>query len=898
MTARGHDPQGDETRLRLEVQRLRQELDALHETATALADDERLDDLVSTIVVRAAGLVEGAEGLLFLLDDDGAMRLRFASGAAGRVGPIAVEPGDGVVGRVWAEGAALAINDYQSWPERQRDTHGFEIQALAATPVMGEDGVIGVLGLWHHTVKSFSPDTLTLLDRFAGLAALALERTRLRTDLDEEVAQRRRTEDELVDTVARLSGSENALRLSHEQMARRLAAASEFRDAQTSRHVERVGSIGERIARRLGLDDAFCELVRVASPLHDIGKIGVPDDVLLKPGGLDDEERRLLEGHAEIGYRILAGSGSELLDLAASIALTHHEHYDGSGYPAGLAGPEIPIEGRIAAVADVYDALTTDRAYRPAYPEDIALEMVLDGRGTRFDPDVLDAFLAELAPHLAHVPSALPLSRTRDEPVAFDVAPVSVEQLAAGAVAAVTELDAGQGPRRRINAALRRLCEATENRVIASVYVEDHNHLWCIAQVGYDQVRDGFTLDQGVLGRCVRDGRTVFLADVRDEPAFIAAMPNIVSELCVPIHGQKVRAALNLETIAARLPEGGEEAVAPLVEALAAVVDDVASPVSIDVTTMAHLFVHASSLRGVASLAEFATRTMGQLLDLEAVQLDLGTTPSGPPASFWRRPDSALRPIPANRVADALEGGLSDVTVTVADGVDVRLVDEAEGHRRILWVPLRSGDAVVGTLIGRSGDAIELDTERSDGAALLAQHMAALIEVAQALRREQRAAVTDSLTGLLNRRGFDERLGDELARAERGGMPLALVLLDCDDLKRVNDTLGHDRGDETLKALARIIRDGKRAGDIAARIGGDEFGVALPGADLEAAVLFVERLRARLGSRAGTGALTTASFGIALYPNDGLTGAALLRAADHALYDAKLGGKDRLATPA
>ena len=147
---------------------------------------------------------------------------------------------------------------------------------MAATPLHGTDHVIGVLGLWHDTVKSFSNDTLTLLDRFAGLASLALERTRLRTDLDEELEQRRRTEDELVDTVARLSGSEHALRLSHEQMARRLAAAAEFRDAQTSRHVERVGSICDRIARKLGLDDAFCELLRVASPLHDIGKIGIP----------------------------------------------------------------------------------------------------------------------------------------------------------------------------------------------------------------------------------------------------------------------------------------------------------------------------------------------------------------------------------------------------------------------------------------------------------------------------------------------------------------------------------------------------------------------------------------------------------------------------------------------
>ena len=362
--------------------------------------------------------------------------------------------------------------------------------------------------------------------------------------------------------------------------------------------------------------------------------------------------------------------------------------------------------------------------------------------------------------------------------------------------------------------------------MIASVYVEDHERLWSVAQVGYDQVRDGFTLGQGILGRSVRDGVTVYVPDVREDEHFIAALPNVVSELCVPITGRHCRAALNLETIAAELPEGTEEAVAPLVEGLAAIIDDVASAVSIDLTTMAHLCVHASSLRGIGPLAEFATRAMGRLLDLEAVQLDLGTRPTGPPASFWRRPASGLRPIAAERVGVALSSGLSDQTVVVADGTDIGLTEAGDAFRRILWVPLRSGDTLIGTLVGRSDGPIELDTERSDGAALFAQQMAALIDVAQALRREQRAAVTDSQTGLLNRRGFDERLGEELARAERAGASLAVVLVDCDDLKQINDTLGHESGDESLKAVARLIRDGKRMGDLAARIGGDEFGLA------------------------------------------------------------------------
>jgi putative two-component system response regulator len=127
--------------------------------------------------------------------------------------------------------------------------------------------------------------------------------------------------------------------------------------------------------------------------MHDVGKIGVPDAILLKPGPLDAGERVEMQRHAEIGYGILAGSGAELLDLAATIAWTHHERFDGGGYPRGLKGEEIPLEGRIAAVADVFDALTSDRVYRAAFTRAEALMMMRAERGLHFDPRVLDAFL-------------------------------------------------------------------------------------------------------------------------------------------------------------------------------------------------------------------------------------------------------------------------------------------------------------------------------------------------------------------------------------------------------------------------------------------------------------------------------------------------------------------------
>ena len=191
------------------------------------------------------------------------------------------------------------------------------------------------------------------------------------------------------------------LRRSREETIRRLSLAIEFRSRETGEHVERIGSGAALVARRLRLDPGRCELIRLAAPLHDVGKIGISDEILLKSEGLTEAERRRMEDHAEIGYRLLTGSGSDLLETAATIAWTHHECWDGSGYPRKLSGNAIPIEGRITAVLDVFDALTHDRVYRPAMPIATALEMIRMGRATQFDPTVLDAFLDTIEDLLA-----------------------------------------------------------------------------------------------------------------------------------------------------------------------------------------------------------------------------------------------------------------------------------------------------------------------------------------------------------------------------------------------------------------------------------------------------------------------------------------------------------------
>jgi putative two-component system response regulator len=241
------------------------------------------------------------------------------------------------------------------------------------------------LGAYGYIVKPFSSTDLSIQ------VLNALRRRQL------EIAQRHERErlEHMVEArTGELSQAIEDLKRSEEETVRRLSAAVEARDHETAEHIERVGDYSALVAAWLGLPADHCALIRRSSTLHDVGKIGVADEILLKPGPLTPAERVLMQRHAKIGHDILSGSDLDLLDLAATIAWTHHERVDGTGYPRGLAGSEIPLEGRIVAVVDVYDALTSDRPYRPALTHENAIALMCTGKGTQFDAIVLDAFLA------------------------------------------------------------------------------------------------------------------------------------------------------------------------------------------------------------------------------------------------------------------------------------------------------------------------------------------------------------------------------------------------------------------------------------------------------------------------------------------------------------------------
>ena len=204
--------------------------------------------------------------------------------------------------------------------------------------------------------------------------------------MHKEIDEHNKTLDRIVKTRT------NELLATQKEIIERLGIASEYKDTDTGWHTKRVGHYAECLAKTMGFNEDVCEDLLLGAPLHDIGKIGVPDKILLKPGKLDPDEWKIMQQHTSIGFEILKGSKSRLLKNAEIIALTHHERWDGQGYPQGLKNIETHWYGRITAIADVYDALTMNRPYKKAWSDEDAIELINNGRGTQFDPELVDAF--------------------------------------------------------------------------------------------------------------------------------------------------------------------------------------------------------------------------------------------------------------------------------------------------------------------------------------------------------------------------------------------------------------------------------------------------------------------------------------------------------------------------
>jgi putative two-component system response regulator len=240
------------------------------------------------------------------------------------------------------------------------------------------------LGAIDYVTKPFN--SAELLSRVNTHLELHL----LRTKLEERVEQRTA---ELRQALQEITAAERRTYEAHQDTIQRLGVAAEYKDDETAAHIQRMSLYATLLADRLDLSPDEVELVRVASPMHDVGKIGIPESILLKPGKLNADEWETMRQHPILGAEILRGSPSELLKAGEVIARTHHEKWDGSGYPNGLAGADIPLWGRICALADVFDALTSKRPYKEAFSNEKALAIIKAERGKHFDSRLVDVFL-------------------------------------------------------------------------------------------------------------------------------------------------------------------------------------------------------------------------------------------------------------------------------------------------------------------------------------------------------------------------------------------------------------------------------------------------------------------------------------------------------------------------
>jgi diguanylate cyclase (GGDEF)-like protein len=445
-------------------------------------------------------------------------------------------------------------------------------------------------------------------------------------------------------------------------------------------------------------------------------------------------------------------------------------------------------------------------------------------------------------------------------------------------------------PHEALDAAVGALHEAVPG-LLPSVFVLEHGRLWLVAQRGYAVVPDGIRVESGVMGRAVRLGRAELTRSARTDPDYLAALPGVSSELAVPLLAAGVIVGiLNVESEHA-LPRDAAGLVEPLAAALAPLAETLRTGRALDLPALARLFVHIGSIRDPEEIAAIAAASLAKVLPLEASQVLLWDE-SGTPVELasWRADGAAPPPLSGDDLARARD--LVEPTVVC------RLLElEAGGGPPLVLLPLRANGEEIGALVGARAPAAGIDPVQLDTAAVLAAHIAACLDAAVVLRRERQSAVTDPLTGVLNRRGLEERLERELASSHERRVPMSVLVIDCDDLKEINDRAGHEFGDALLREVAAVLTRSVPDGAGAARLGGDEFVVTLPEAGPDIAEALGERIRTILAD-----GLTEAGFplrisaGISTYPFDGAGATALLRAADQALYAAKDAGKDRIAS--
>ncbi|WP_051321552.1 HD-GYP domain-containing protein [Chrysiogenes arsenatis] len=346
-------------------------LKLIFEYVAKISNEKQVDNLLVLMADLGRQLVVADRCTLWLLDDaKGELWTKVAHG----IPPIRIPATAGIVGHAITDREPIILNDAYADPRFNQEVDrktGYRTRNILALPIHNNDGeVIGAYQAINKMTEAaaFSPKDLEYIALAASYSGKALESAILYQEIED-------TQREIIFTMSEVG---------------------ESRSKETGNHVKRVAEYSRVLAQGIGLPDREVEILCLASPMHDIGKIGIPDAVLKKPGKLTEEEFEIMKTHASLGYEMLKNSRRPILRAAAIVAGEHHEKYNGRGYPHGTKGEEIHIYGRITAIADVFDALGSDRCYKSAWPLDRILNLFREERGQHFDPHLTDVFFDRL----------------------------------------------------------------------------------------------------------------------------------------------------------------------------------------------------------------------------------------------------------------------------------------------------------------------------------------------------------------------------------------------------------------------------------------------------------------------------------------------------------------------
>lgn len=357
----------------------------------------KINDLLSVILQKACLLSQVSSGFIFLYNPENKkLVLEAASGRYREYKGNRIEVDDGIIGNAFQKKEPAIFDNLKATVSDSEFEMFANEMSLIVVPIISGAKLHGVIGL-SDPEKEIDHDTIHILEEFSSITTITIDNADLHKSVKDEFNKRleiERISKEKERQAKELVEKQNAdLKAAYIESIHRLVLASEFKDEDTGEHIVRIGEYSRLMAQKLGWPENRVEEIKYAAPMHDVGKIGIPDKVINKPGKLNEEEFNLIKTHTEIGAKLLSDSSSSILMMAREIALNHHEKFNGRGYPNGLSGDQIPMSARIVALVDTFDALTSRRPYKDPYPPEMALDIIRNESGEHFDPELVGIFI-------------------------------------------------------------------------------------------------------------------------------------------------------------------------------------------------------------------------------------------------------------------------------------------------------------------------------------------------------------------------------------------------------------------------------------------------------------------------------------------------------------------------